>query len=126
MKSFLGITCILVVCVLNVSSVNKNLHDLICIDSHSKSCGSSHSNCSNNPSDSCNSNSADNEGKTCDSIYCAVNIFSDGLLVLDFASVLNDKTSIDYQFITELIISHHVEENKKSHLVRGPPEKKRV
>ena len=35
MRLFLGIICILVICILNIASVHKNLHDLICSDSYS-------------------------------------------------------------------------------------------
>lgn len=122
MRSFLGIICILVICILNIASVHKNLHDLICSDSYSDSCGFSNSNCSSNAADGCNSNSADSEGKTCDSIYCAVNIFSNGYLVLDFALLLTDKISIEVDPVIEHLVSHFSEEEKSKYFVRGPPD----
>lgn len=121
MRSFIGIICILVVCMLNIASVHKSMHDLICSDSYSNSCGGNHSSCSSNAADSCNSSSPDN-GKECNSIYCAVNIFSNGLLALDFTLAFIDKITIEVDPVVEYLISHYGEEEKRDYFVRGPPE----
>ncbi|MDC3132310.1 hypothetical protein OA542_01055 [Opitutae bacterium] len=98
------------------------MHDLICSDSHSNLCGGNHSSCSSNAADSCNSSSPDNNGKECNSIYCAVNILSNGLLALDFTLAFIDKITIEVDPVVEYLISHYGEEEKRAYFVRGPPE----
>ena len=122
----LALFSICLIFILGLSTVNKTIHN-----------GLFHSNLltENNPTPSgctgyhegeCNKGESNKHTDECDSTSCPVNIFNNGLLALKSVPASIVKQAIEYKFITESIISHHVEEEKKSHYVRGPPEKKRV
>ena len=117
-------TCL--VFLLGLSTVNKTIHNIL-FHSNSLTEISPHSSgCTGHHEGECGKGESTKHTEECDSISCPVNVFNNGLLALDYAPALSTEPSVDRDLISFLLISHHDEDKKRSHLVRGPPEKKQV
>ena len=125
---------ICLVFVLGLSTANKTIHDsLFHADtlSHHETidsgCSGHHEGeCDEGESKNHTEGESHNHSETCESLSCPVNLFSQGTLTLEHVSAINPIPAERCENISECYISHHTEEEKKSHLVRGPPEKKQV
>lgn len=120
----LAIFSICLVVVLDLSTVNKTIHDGLF---HPNFSGTNpiHSGCSGHNEGACNGAESNNNSKGCDA-SCPVNIFSSGVLALDYAPEILSSPHIRCVSISEPFTSHVCKKEKKSHLVRGPPEEKQV
>lgn len=122
----LAIFSICLVIALGLSTVNKTIHDGLFHPNFVTDNNPTPSGCTGHHEGECDHGQSNKHSEGCDSLSCPVNIFSNGVLALDFAPAQIAKPSIKGEFITEHLISHHSEKEKKSHLVRGPPEEKQV
>ena len=122
----LAIFSICLVFVLGLSTVNKTIHNGLFHSDFLTENNPTSSGCTSHHEGECDKGESSKQTEECDSPSCPVNIFTNGLLALDYAPESIVKSSIDREIVTEFLISHHSEEEKKSHLVRGPPEKKQV
>lgn len=130
-----AIFSICLVFVLSLSTVSKTIHDSLF---HADTLLSHHetldSGCSGHHEGECDEGESKNQtegeshnhSETCESLSCPVNLFSQGVITLEYSPVINATPVERCGNISEYFISHHTEEEKKSHLVRGPPEKKQV
>ena len=111
---------------LGLSTVSKTLHNVLFHPNSLTEISPLSSGCTGHHEGECGKGESTKHTEECDSNSCPVNVFNNGLLVLDYASALFAKPSVESDLISFLLISHHDEDKKRSHLVRGPPEKEQV
>ena len=121
----LSIFSICLVILLGLSTVNKTIHDRLFHPNLVTENNTNSSQCSGNHEGACNSNETKSHSQGCDA-SCPVNIFSNGVLALDYISEIPIHISAICRVVSEHPISHFIKEEKKSHLVRGPPMVKQV
>ena len=116
---------ICLVILLSLSSVNKTIHDGLFHSNFVTENDTNSSQCSGNHEGACNGNKTTSHSESCDA-SCPVNIFSNGVLALDHSPEIRIHTSANLGVVTDNSISYFIKEEKKSHLVRGPPIGKQV
>tara|TARA_B100001093_G_scaffold147540_1_gene140262 strand:+ start:1065 stop:1457 length:393 start_codon:yes stop_codon:yes gene_type:complete len=112
--------------ILGLSTVNKTIHNGLFHSDFLTENNPASSGCTGHHEGECDKGESTKHTKECDSTSCPVNVFNSGLLALKSVPALTFEQAIEYNFIEYLLISHHDEVKKRSHLVRGPPEKKQV
>ena len=121
----LSIFSICLIILLSLSTVNKTIHDGLFHQNLVTENNTNSSKCSGNHEGVCNSNETNSHSQSCDA-SCPVNIFSNGVLTLDYIPEIRIHTPAQRGVVTDHSISHFIKEVKKSHLVRGPPIGKQV
>lgn len=122
----LALFSISLIFILGLSTVNKTIHNGLFHSDFLTGNNPTSSGCTGHHEGECDKSESTKHSKECDPTSCPVNIFNNGLLVLNYAPTTIAEPSIEYNFIHYLLISHHDAVKKRSHLVRGPPEKKQV
>ena len=122
----LAIFSICLVILLGLSTVNKTIHDGLFHSNFATDTNPVPSSCTGHHEGECGKGESNKHSEECDSLSCPVNVFANGFLALDYIPEVTTKTSAKGEIVLEHLISHHSEEEKKSHLVRGPPEEKQV
>ena len=122
----LAIFSISLILLLGLANVNKTIHDgLFHYESSSNSSSHqgcpSHQGCSSNENDTSRGEDPYQDTNGCDS-SCPVNIFSSGVLSLEYFEDLLTISSSLTKGINVFVISHICDNIKKSNLVRGPPQ----
>ena len=122
----LALFSICLVFLLGLSTVNKTVHNGLFHSNFLTENNPTSNGCTGHHEGECGKSESTKHTNECDPTSCPVNVFNNGLLVLDYAPTIISEPSIGYNFLQYLINSHHNEIKKRSHLVRGPPEKKQV
>lgn len=111
---------------LSLSTVSKTIHDGLFHPDLVTDNNPTNSGCTGPHEGACDGGESSKHTEDCESLSCPVNVFSHGALALDYVPVLNSIPATRSKSLSENLISYHYEEEKKSHLVRGPPKEKQV
>ena len=125
LQFLLAISSTCLVLLLGLSTVNKTIHDGLFHPNFVTENNTIQSGCSGNHEGECKGNESSNHSQDCDA-SCPVNIFANGVLALDYIPEIITKTPVKCEVVSEYLIAQFSEEEKKSHLVRGPPEEMQV
>ena len=129
MKNFsqftLAIFSICLILLLGISTVSKTIHDrLFHFDSSSTSNSHlgcpNHQGCSSDHNETSRGEDHNQHSNGCDS-SCPVNIFSSGILFLEYIEKNSTRSSFQSESISFILTSLTCLSEKKSHPVRGPP-----
>ena len=121
----LAIFSICLVILLGLSTVNQTIHDSLFHPNFVTENQTTPYGCSANHQGECEGNQTSSHSQDCDA-SCPVNLFANGFLGLDYIPQIITQTPVKREIVLQYLISQFSEEEKKSHLVRGPPAEKQV
>ena len=117
-------TCLVIL--LGLSTVNKTIHDGLFHPNFATENDPFPSGCTGHHEGECGKGESNKDSEECNSLSCPANVFANGVIALDYTPEITTKTPVQCEIVLEHLISHHSKEEKKSNLVRGPPEEKQV
>ena len=115
----LAIFSICLVFILGLSTVSKTIHNGLFHPEFSSN-SSSHKGCSNHDSGPCRGDNPSQDSSSCDS-SCPVNIFSSGILSLEYLEVPPTRSTHQSEYISFFFTSVTPYNHKRSLFARGPP-----